>query len=180
MQRDQEVKSVRIPSSLLQNLKSESSVRNTSVNSLIVSILREHADYSRLAADFSFLSITDETLFALTNSIDDTKLIGLARELGAAGPKEIMLSQSNEVNLSALKLYFHFVDRYQKTLSLQIDDSKSKCITVTAKHNGGQKWTLFLENYFASAMESCFPSLRYEVQRSRNLLEFKIFSEEAI
>ena len=172
---EQEIKSVRLSSSLLERLRSEAESKGISVNSLIVSILQAHEDWSKIDAELESVSVARASLIKFLDAIDDEKLVAMGKEFGSVTPKEVMMIKFKEINLDSLLSYLRFVD-HQGFFAIDVTrDESKKIMFICATHRAGPKVSLFAESYFAATMHECLPNIRFETERSANLVRFKLF-----
>ena len=150
------VKTIRIPKSLEKILEREAKNRKMSLNTFITSVLTKFVEWDRLADKFGMLSIPDEVLLAIIDSLDDTQIEKLAIECGSRTPRAIMEFWFSRVTpetflsyLSLRSTYHHFVNHEVVT----VDDGQ---LVITARHEHGRKWSVWSCNYLAEAIRTNF------------------------
>jgi len=174
-EKKQEIKSLRISSLLLEKLRNEAEAGKSSLNSLIVSILEDYENWNRFSSEFHYVSLSSETLRTLIGRLDDKEVISMAKEKGAVFHREIMMYWFKRVDLDSFISYLRLADKYQKIATTTLlKDETANVLTILLHHDLGEKWSLFTEHYFGEAIRVNFPSIQQQVERTSNLVSFKL------
>ncbi len=158
------IRSIRIGEALDKSLQQESRARRMSINAFLSSILEKYDEWDRVAEKFSFVTLSTETLREFLKLSDEEGIAKSARELGRRLPKEIMLFWFGGISPDVFISYVSMLSRYQKYFEYQITQT-GRTITLTAHHNTGTKWSIWLMNFLDQAIRSTLgvvPSSSYD------------------
>ena len=138
-------------------------------------MLEDQMNWNELDSETHFVSMSGETLRRLVEKLDDSEVIDLAKKLATLMTRERMLYLFKRTDLDSYISYLQFVSKYQKLFSLEVrKDATDGKLSIVTKHDFGEKWSLWLENSIGEAVRVNFPSVQLEVEKSRNVVIFKL------
>lgn len=150
------VKTIRIPKSLEKSLEREARSRKMSLNSFIVSVLMKFDEWDRLADKFGMISIPDDVLMSIIDSLDEGQIEKTAKECGARTPRAIMEFWFSRVTSESFLNYLSLRSTYQHFVNHEIVTDNNGKLVITARHEHGRKWSVWSSNYLAEAIKANF------------------------
>jgi hypothetical protein len=145
------LRSLRLSKSLDEAIQREAVNRSVSVNSFAASILDKYFEWDILAEKFRFITLPDEMVASLVGALDNEKLAQLGKAAGTVIPKEVMLFWFKTIDLESFISYLSFHSKYLRTAEYKIQ-REGKNVIVTAHHQIGDKWSVWLKNYLIEAV----------------------------
>jgi hypothetical protein len=144
---------LRLPNSLLEELKKESSEKDLPLSSLAVKILNKHASFERRFGMVSTVLLS-EALFAIIVENMDESTMEKTTKLAPKIVKKLANLGGFEYEIdSIIKNYFTTVGKYCGWYKFkhEIDHVNH---TLVFETNMGQKWAKFVSKYIRSVLES--------------------------
>lgn len=167
------LKTIRISESVDNLLKKDAASKKMTTNALIQSILLKYLEWDRYAERYGFISMTHDTVKTLFERMDDEKLLQASRELGNRVPKDILLFWFGKSGLRGFLKYVTLLSEYAAFAHFDITKEDSEYV-VTAHHNMGPKWSVYLRNFLELGLLST-TGIRGTTEESKNsvVLTFK-------
>ena len=136
----------RLNRKLLEELKSESRQKGTSLNSLVNQIIKAHIDWHARAASAGFIPIRRELIKELFEYLDEKEIDDLARRVVrhlTSTAMMVIIRKSN--GGSAVELLERWIRISGLSYSLETEgDSR----TYVIQHDMGRKWSYYLARLF--------------------------------
>lgn len=165
-----EVISIRIDSKILDKLRSNAKIENTTLNSLINQFLRHSVDWDIFASKTGWVPIPKYALVSILDKVDEKTILEIGERVGKTVPKDLLLTMSGKYDvhdwLSILRNRAHAAGfGYSET------DENGE-IKFIMHHNMGLKWS----KYFRAFYDSAFKELGYDLKfnLTENTLVYKL------
>jgi antitoxin component of RelBE/YafQ-DinJ toxin-antitoxin module len=146
-------RSNRIDDDVDRVLKEDAESIGISVNSLISMILTKYIKWDQLVSRYDFVSMTEEELRSILNSIDRDKLAVAAEELGSEIPKSLTLFWFKEYNLETFLQCLSMICSFSGVAEYEIDVS-GHIYTLAIHHDLGRNYSDYLAKFFGKTLKS--------------------------
>lgn len=143
----------RITEDLDRLLQKDAADKRISVNALAASIFTKYAEWDRYSERFGFVSVGKELFSAILDATDEQRLEKIGDDLGAQLPKQFILFWFKKLNVETFLGYISLVSRYGGLAKCDFE-VQGREYTLTALHDLGSKWSIFLKHFFASGLSS--------------------------
>jgi hypothetical protein len=122
---------------------------------MISSILTKYAEWDRYTEKISFISLPQDALKMMIESIDEEKIKELAEELGSRHPHEYMMFRFKTTSLDVFLEGISLFCRYAGFASYEIETDGRNYI-VALHHVLGRKWSVFLGHIIMVGIKKTF------------------------
>ena len=145
-------KSFRIDELALLAVEAEANSQNVSPNTLVNQILKRYAEFDRFARKVNFVNLSSSTFEALISSLENDKVIEVAKSAGSSVPQAFALAKAGKVELRSLINFIQTLGRYANLFEFTeaLDDDER---TFTLIHRYGLNWSIFLVHYMTAMFE---------------------------
>jgi len=151
--------SLRISETAYRALQEDAKKRNISLNTIANQILLAYAEYDRHANRFGMLKITRPTFAQVLNAATDEAIAEAGRAAGVDTPPGVILSTRGEISVSNILDWMKRMGTYSNLIDYS-EITHAGRTSVTASHELGPKWSLFLANYIGPVFESAGKQLK--------------------
>lgn len=166
------LRTVRLSQSLNDVLEKDAQSKNLSVNALISTILTRYAEWDRYTEKFGFVSVTKELFRTLLSSSTKDHLPQVAEALGRKLPKEVMQFFWRKADLQAFLLYIAAFSKYGGLAEYELHQEGEDYV-VTAHHELGENWSIFLKHFLSAGIQSIFSTPpKFEVTSNTVIFRF--------
>ena len=166
------LRSIRISQELDELLQKDAENKRVSVNSLISTMMTKYAEWDRFADKFGYVTLTTETFKTILEITDEKKLSELAKVMGSRLPKEVMLFWFKKTDMEAFLSYVAIYGKYSNLFQYELEKEGDR-YTITAHHELGDKWSMFLKVFIGEAMkETLRITPEFEVSKSSIVARF--------
>lgn len=146
-------RAIRIAKDLDRILQQEAQKRNITVNGLISSVLTRFAEWDRYAEEFGLAALPTQVLRKLTKLADEELIAKAGAELGPELLRSEVIFWYKQVTLQTFLEWFALFSKYSGLHKTSITKTDGDYIIVI-RHEVGEKWSVFLKNYFESAFKA--------------------------
>lgn len=146
---------VRLPESLLATLREEAGRDESSVNSIIVSILKHHASWGRHQKRLGFMPLHKSMILAMLNKMTLEEIEAIGRMQKDQTVRDFLVFNST-YSLDAL---IKWIGLRCKILGFQlmIRHGTADTLNIVIHHDMGQKWSYYYKGMFSAALEDLLP-----------------------
>ena len=147
---------VRLPESTWAILKKEASRDESSVNSIIVSVLKYHALWGRHQKRLGFMPLHKSMILAMLDkmTLEEIELIGRAQKEQTV--KDFLVFHSTY----SLETFLEWIDLRCRILGFQLSAKRvadPEALNIVIHHGMGQKWSFYYKGMFSAALEDLLP-----------------------
>lgn len=146
-------RTIRLPEYLDNLLERDSEDKRISINSLVISLITRYAEWDRYTDKIGFISLPQEIIKSLFDSIDDEKIRQLAEGFGSRHAEEYMMfwfkRLSYDIFLNQLALFC----RYAGLARYEIETNERDQVIIL-HHELGRKWSVFLSHVIVQVMKN--------------------------
>ncbi len=153
-------------------LDGDARARKISTNALIGIILTKYAEWDRFADRFGYVSVSRELFRRLLENSERDEIANISSELGARLPNELMNFWFKRANLDSILALISLYCTYGGAGQYELETDGST-YTVTAHHDLGEKWSLFLKGLFGRAMAELNIIPQFETTRDLIVMRFR-------
>jgi hypothetical protein len=161
-------RAIRITKDLDRILQHEAERRNVSINGLISSVLTKFAEWDRYAEGFGLATLSREILRKLTNLASEELIAKAGSELGPELLRSEVIFWYKQATLQTFLEWFDLFSKYSGLHKASITKTDGDYVIVI-RHEMGEKWSLFLKNYFESAFKA-----RLGIASETEISEFQV------
>jgi len=133
----------RLVSSLLEELKKETELEKTNLNSLVSKILSNHVQWERYERKAGLLPMTKPFVKHAINTMTDKQIINLAQKIEKEAFRDIMIFTKGGHSLS------EFVEILRSWLNVawmqHYIEKKENSYSFIIQHDLGKKWSLYVK-----------------------------------
>jgi hypothetical protein len=145
-------KSFRIDEPALLAVEAEANSQNVSPNTLVNQILKQYADFDRIAHKINSVRLSSSTFHALITSLEKDKIIEVAKSAGSSIPQVFVLTKTGKVEPRSLIDFMQTLGRYANLFEFsETLDNNGR--TITLIHRYGLNWSIFLVHYMTAMFE---------------------------
>ena len=168
------LKTIRITEELDEILHKDAEAKRMNVNTLISSILTKYAEWDRFSERFGIVSLRQDTMKSLMESVEDEKLAKLAKQIGGRIPKELILFLFKKITVETYLEYLARLCRYSGYGQYEVEtDGRDYIITIL--HNMGSKWSMYLGTGIEAGMKNTIGSVpRLETTETSIVIRFQM------
>ena len=146
-------KSFRVNRYALRALQEEAKRQNLSVNTMVNHLLINYAEFGRYAQRAHSLNLTQKTFVEILAAASEETLVTAGQNAGKSAPLAMISSKSGEVTVNAVLEYIQDLSAHANLFEFN-ETTEHGHWTITLLHELGNKWSLFLANYFAEAFKT--------------------------
>ncbi len=155
-------KSFRIDETALLAVEAEANSQNVSPNTLVNQILKQYAEFDRIAHNINSVNLSSSTFHALVASLEKDKVIEVAKSAGSSIPQAFALTKTGKVELRSLIDFIQTLGRYANLFEFsETLDNNERIITLI--HRYGLNWSIFLVHYVTAMFEQIGISPKIEM-----------------
>jgi len=143
---------VRIPQDLLQSLREESNYKGTSVNSIIVSILRKYSGWWRFQERLGFMPLHKSMVVQIMDKISDEDVEEIGRIQKDQTIKDFILFSESGYDLEA---FIHWLRLRSEVMGFQlvVRHEKDASIFIMINHGISSKWSRYYKGMFEAVLQ---------------------------
>lgn len=143
---------VRIPQDLLQSLREESHYKGTSVNSVIVSILRKYSGWWRFQERLGFMPLHKSMVVQIMDKISDDDVEEIGRIQKDQTIKDFILFSESGYDLGA---FINWLRLRCEVMGFQlvVRHEKDASIFIMINHGISSKWSRYYKGMFEAVLQ---------------------------
>ncbi len=168
------LRTIRITEDLDTLLNKDARTKRVNVNTLISSILTKYSEWDRYSERFGVVSLRQDIIKMLIESIEDDKLVQVAKQIGRRVPRELILFLFKKITVEIYLEYLSRLCRYGGYGHYELEtDGKDYVITIL--HNMGIKWSIYLSNAIETGLWAtlgAFP--KFETTETSIVIRFQL------
>lgn len=149
-------------------LQRDAKSKKITPNALVASIFTKYAEWDRYVEKFGFVSISRLFVQRLLESSTDEVIEGIGNELGKRLPREMSQFWFKRVDVESLLALMSLYCTYGGAGQYELE-TDGRNYTAMARHEFGEKWSLFLKHLLKEAFVSSL-NIVPEFQMSKELL----------
>ncbi|MEW6603610.1 MAG: hypothetical protein AB1351_02840 [Thermoproteota archaeon] len=151
---------IRIPQELLKSLREESLYKGTSVNSIIVSILRKYSGWWRFQERLGFMPLHRSMVVQLLDKIAEDDIEEIGRIQKDQTIKDFILFSESGYDLGT---FIRWIKLRCEVLGFQlvVRQEKNGSIFVMINHGISQKWSRYYKGMFEAVLQELFKPSDY-------------------
>ena len=182
------LKTVRLPVAVLEALEKEAEDEDSSLNSVVQTVLARHVEWGVHSMKLGMISISKAVMAAMLNAIPDEEVVKMGRSVVAGTWLDRTMFLFQDSSLENVLKVLELSSRHQGLFDLAIKREQTNWV-LTLHHELGPKFSLLLEAGFDQVLRGVFrvrptfrtgdttltvkfPTEGYEVSRS-NSEEFR-------
>jgi hypothetical protein len=169
------IRSVRITKELDNLLEKDAKAKRVSVNSLISIIMTKYAEMDRYNERFGTITLRREGFRSILEAIEDDTITSLAKDIGTQIPKQFLLFWFKKMNLETYLKYLSLVCKYSGFAEYEVDTNEDETeYIITLIHDLGEKWSIFLKNWFEQGIKTTIGIVPNLLDVSKNTVVVRV------
>ena len=166
---------LRLDSIILNKLHHEARQNDTSVNTLVSHIIRQHIDWHSNAAKAGFVTVRRGLLIDLINRLSDKEITLLAEYIAKKETKDFVLLLRNEYNIeSALDVIETWIKISGHPYRHEVSYTRHSYVI---QHDMGMNWSLYMAQQYRFLFEE-FELKKVDFDINDNTLDFVVDTEK--
>jgi hypothetical protein len=166
------LRKIRIDKDLDDALYEDAKEHGVSQNALISSILVRYFDWDRYSERFGRVSMPNEALKTIIESIDSDKLKTAAQQFAESVPRDIILFRYKRLDIDACLLHLSFLSKYAGLFKYELQIEHEKRYTIIIHHEFGEKWSYWLQETICIGLFKNIIGIRPQIYLSKSSVVF--------
>ncbi len=168
------MKSVRIPQELEDVLRRDAESRGISFSSLVSEIFTKYVEWDRLSAKFGMVSMPRQAYRKLFEILSEEQANMWGKDIGRVTAPEAAQFWFKKHNIRTFLNLLELTSKYSTAYQFELDKIDGGEYTITVHHDLNEKFSIFLENWFESAVKLFVGTTpRCEVNRNSIVVSFR-------
>jgi hypothetical protein len=147
------MRTMRISRELDDVLRRDAESRGISFSSLASEIFTKYAEWDRLANRFGMATTPRATFRDMWETIGKEKAASLGRQAGSRNATEGASFWFQRLNTRTFLKLIDLLAKYTKSFEYELESRDEREYTITVHHDINEAYSIFLENWFKSAIE---------------------------
>ena len=149
------LKTFRLPADVLNALRKEAADEDSSLNSVVLTVLTKHAEWDSNAHKLGFYTVPKTLLTGLLEAVNDEDLVRFARKEYAHSWTDASMFMFQEVSIECIIKILGLAARHQGMFDVNVNLQDNE-YTVGIHHSLGRKFSFLLENAFDEIWKTAF------------------------
>ena len=167
------MRSVRISQALDDVLRRDAESRGISISSLVSEIFTKYSEWDRLANKFGMMTFSGNAFKKVWEIIDEEQAINWGKEGGSKTAVETARFWFKRLNTRTFFKLIELYSKYTNFFEYEFERKGERDYAITVHHEINEKFSIFLENWFESAIKIFVGvTAKCEVSRNSVLISF--------
>lgn len=153
----------RLDSGIMKTVRRDSAQEGFTLNSLVNRQLQQYTEWDRLEGKIGFTTVSHRMFREVLSNLPDEAIAAVGRQQGPREVREYIVLRWRTVTYAN---FLRFVENYARfATQYELEHHKEGGDTLVLVHALGEKWSVYLEAFMASALEALF-GIKAESQRT--------------
>jgi hypothetical protein len=147
------MRSVRIPQELNDVMRRDAESRGISFSSLVSEIFTKYVEWDRLSVKFGMISIPKQACRKLCEILSEEQASTWGKDVGSVTALESAQFWYKKHNTRTFLKLIELASKYSNSYQFELEKTDEREYTITVHHEMNEKFSIFLENWFKSAVK---------------------------
>jgi hypothetical protein len=148
------MRSVRISRKLDDVLRQDAESRGISISSLVSEIFTKYSEWDRLANKFGVVTVSRGAFRGMWEIVGKEKAVSIGKEGGRRAATEVAHFWFKRLNTKTFFGLIELFGKYTKFFEYEVESGDGREYTITVHHDINEAYSVYLENWFESAIET--------------------------
>lgn len=159
---------IRCPNKYIYTLKEEAEQNNSSLNKLLITLVKQHVEWNNKAAKAGFICCTRWLIIDIISKLSEGEIVKIAKTEADRLKQAILLLRREYTIISALDVLKSWSQISGFSYNIEVDDYS---ISYIINHRMGNKWSLFLSSLFQRIAKKLETKVELRTTENTTILE---------